>query len=85
MSDPSRTSTRAQAPARVLRLTDRQVDDLSASTTAEERIAMVAVLSERMWEITGLPLPAYSRSTMPVRVVRRGIANPENPGPPAHS
>ena len=72
MSDSSRISTRAHSPARVLRLTDRQVDDLSESTTAEERIAMVAVLSERMWEITGHPLPTYSRSTMPVRIVRRG-------------
>ncbi len=63
---------RALAPARILRLTDHQVDDLSDATTVEERIAMVGVLSRRMWEITGRPFPSYSRSEMPARILRPG-------------
>ena len=58
-------------PAIVRKLDEGCSDDLSASTTSEERIEMVAVLSRRMWELTGRPIPTYARHEMPVRVVRR--------------
>lgn len=71
MSDSTPTDGTPVAPARILQLTDRVEDDLSDSTTAAERFAMVAVLSERMWELTGgRPVPAYSRAEIPARVVR---------------
>ena len=63
-------STPTLSPARLLRLDERVEDDLSDSTTVGERIAMVAVLSKRMWEITGRPVPSYERSEIPARVVR---------------
>lgn len=31
---------------------------------------MVWELSARMWELTGRPLPSYTRGTMPGRVLR---------------
>jgi len=46
-------------------------DDLSAQTTAAERLQMVDVLSRRMWELTGKPWPQIPRSEWPVRIVRR--------------
>lgn len=45
-------------------------DDLTGVISAEERIALVWTLTERMWKISGRPLPVYSRAEMPVVVVR---------------
>jgi hypothetical protein len=58
-------------PIRVYRLGEEPGDDLSAVTTPEQRLAMVAELSRRMWSLTGRPVPSYSRAGMPVRVTRR--------------
>lgn len=57
-------------PVRVYRLGEEPGDDLSASTTPEQRIEMVAELSRRMWELSGRPAPTYPRSRMPGRVIR---------------
>jgi hypothetical protein len=57
-------------PARVYRLGEEPGDDLSSSTTAAERVAMVWDLSARMWEMGGRPAPTYTRATMPVVVTR---------------
>lgn len=46
---------------------DEVLPDLSPAA----RVELVAELSARMWELTGRPLPDYSRSEMPVRVVPR--------------
>ena len=62
--------TRTGMPVRVYRLGDEPGDDLSATTTVEERLAMVHELSRRMWELTGRPVPRYPRAEMPVRVIR---------------
>ncbi|MBT8403435.1 MAG: hypothetical protein KJP18_06240 [Gemmatimonadetes bacterium] len=59
------------APATIRKLDEDCWDDLSSSTTAEERIEMVAILSRRMWELTGRSIPTNARHEMPVRVVRR--------------
>jgi hypothetical protein len=65
----------ASSPAwkvRVYRLGQEPRDGLSASTSAEERVAMVWELTERLWSLTGRPIPGYARRDMPARVVRRG-------------
>ena len=56
---------------RVYRLGREPGDDLSAVSTPEQRLAMVAELSRRMWELTGRPVPSYPRAAMPGRVLRR--------------
>lgn len=48
------------------RLGEEPGDDLSRSTTAEERLAMVAVLSAEAWALSGKPLPAYARRETPI-------------------
>jgi hypothetical protein len=57
--------------ARIYRLGEEPGDDLSAVTTAEERLAMVAELSRRMWSLTGRPAPVYQRAGIPARLVQR--------------
>jgi hypothetical protein len=46
-------------------------EDLSEFTTPEERLVILAELSSRMWELTGRTIPLYSRSQLPVSIVRR--------------
>jgi hypothetical protein len=36
--------------------------------TPEERLALLAELSRRVWALTGCPAPSYTRRTIPVRV-----------------
>ncbi len=67
-----RRAARANMPVRMFRLGEEPGDDLSAETTADERLAMVAELSARMWALTGKPVPVYSRAEMPVRVRKLG-------------
>ncbi|HWG53508.1 MAG TPA: hypothetical protein VN677_09425 [Gemmatimonadaceae bacterium] len=71
---PSRSSPassdRQHWPVRIYRLGQEPGDDLSSMSTAEERLEMLVVLSERMWLLSGRPLPSYSRSRLPVRVIR---------------
>ena len=70
MTASDRAKARASWPVRRYRLGEEPADDLSASTTPEERLEMVAVLSRRMWELTGRPTPTYRRDQMPARVMR---------------
>ncbi len=70
MKAPRDKSAKTVAPARIICLEDEQGDNLVDSTSAEERIAMVDVLSRRMWELTGRPLPTYDRAHMPGRIQR---------------
>jgi hypothetical protein len=64
-------SDRGSWPVRVFRLGSEPPDDLSDSTTAEERLAMVWALSLEAWQLAGLPLPEYTRAEIPVVV--RGL------------
>lgn len=64
------SSRRSLSSVRIFRLGEEPTEDLSATTTAEERLEMVFELSRRMWELTGRPLPNYERGNMPVRVRR---------------
>lgn len=65
-----RAAARSGWPVSVHRLGEEPGDDLSATTTAEERLAMVWPLTLEAWRLAGRELPAYERSEMPVRVVR---------------
>jgi hypothetical protein len=46
--------------------------DLSATTTAEERLAMMWPLALAAWTLSGQPLPSYTREQIPGRIIRRG-------------
>ena len=59
--------TRRFGPARVFRLGEEPLDDLSASTTPEERLQMVEVLSARMRELSGLPDEPLRRDCIATR------------------
>jgi hypothetical protein len=69
-----RARARSTWPVRKLRLEDDHGEDLSASTTAEERLAMVEILTREAWSLAGLPLPHYSRAKTPM-VIRRGASS----------
>lgn len=68
----ARALARASWPVRRFRLGDEPGDDLSASTTPEERLAMMETLSREAWVLTGRPFPDYRRDESPVRVVALG-------------
>ncbi|MDZ4673079.1 MAG: hypothetical protein SGI84_01410 [Gemmatimonadota bacterium] len=72
MTELNRHRVRKNLTARVHRLGEEPGDDLSATTSPEARLEMVTVLSARMWALTGLPTPEYSRAEMPGRVLRTG-------------
>jgi hypothetical protein len=60
---PGLKTTLAEAPG---------AEDLSATTTAEQRLGMMWELTLGAWSLTGLPLPDYTRANMPGRVIRPG-------------
>jgi hypothetical protein len=64
------TGPRSDWTVRKYALGQEPGDDLSASTTAEQRLAMMWSLALRAWALTGSPLPDYQRANSPV-VVRR--------------
>jgi hypothetical protein len=67
-SDSARPAGEARGawPVRVFRLGDEPGDDLSRSTTAAERLAMMWVLARDAWSLSGRPLPDYPREETPV-------------------
>ena len=71
MKPDVRTTSCNTGPARVGRLNEDAGDDLSTSTTPAERLEMVNVLSQRMWELMGRETPHYARASMPVKLARR--------------
>ncbi len=73
MSDAPRPpdgSRPSRGPIRVYRLGEEPGDDLSASTTPEERIELVWELTRRMWELGGGAAPSIPRERLPVRIIR---------------
>jgi len=54
---------------RKVRLDGGPGDDLSDTTTAEERIAMMWPLATEAWSLTGQPMPEYERKDTPVRLI----------------
>ena len=65
-------AARRDWPVKTFRLGEEPADDLSGTTTAAERIAMVWRLSLDAWALTGRPLPDYNRAQAPGRVIRPG-------------
>ena len=47
-------------------LRDAPDSGLSGETSAEERIALAAILTAEAWALAGLELPSYSRSETPI-------------------
>ena len=64
-----RASTRSTWPVRVVPLQRPSDDDLSATTTAAERIAMMWPLALDAWSTMGHPVPTYLREHAPIRIV----------------
>jgi hypothetical protein len=60
----------SRAVVRIFRIGDEPPDDLLGSTTAEERLRILRMLTERAWSLGGHPWPSYSRGGIPVRVER---------------
>ena len=69
----ARTAARAAWPIRRFRLGEEPGDDLSATTTAAERLAMVWELTLDAWALTGKPLPTYTRAETPILAVTSAV------------
>ncbi len=63
---------RAKWPVKVYKLGEEPSDDLSGSTTPEQRLAMMWELAERGWLLSGREIPDYQRKNTPGRVIRNG-------------
>ena len=61
---------------RKFRLEDAPGPDLSATTTTEERLAMMWPLACEAWSLAGRAIPDYPRDRMPVRVIRPAGGDP---------
>lgn len=73
-SNSERRAERARArldwPIRRFDLGAEPGENLWASTTPPERLAMMWELSRQAWTLSGQPLPEYSRHRAPGRVIR---------------
>jgi hypothetical protein len=67
----ARAAARKSWPIRVYRLGEEPDEDLSATTTASERLEMMWPLAVDAWASMGQPIPDYPREKTPVRVIRR--------------
>ena len=71
-----RRAARAAWPIARFALGDESADDISAVTTAAERIAMMWPLAEAAWKLAGRALPTYDRQHIPARLFRPGTPRP---------
>jgi hypothetical protein len=60
---------RQDMTVRIVPLRSEQAGDGRVGGSAADRLALVAELSQRMWDLTGHPLPSYTRQTMPVKLI----------------
>jgi len=69
---PSESLLRARAswPICIVSLGRGSEDDLSASTSPAQRLAVMWALAKEAWALMGRPVPDYDRAHAPVRVVR---------------
>ena len=77
MGDTVGKPDRSHWPVRKFALGSEPGDDISAETTAEQRLEMVWQLTLGAWRLAGLPLPTYERHEAPVRCVRMEKTTPE--------
>lgn len=75
-----RAKRRRNWPLRAYSLGDEPSDNLSATTTAEERLAMMWPLAVEAWALAGKPMPDYTRESMPVRVLHNPESHDESDG-----
>lgn len=57
-------------PVRIVPLASDEAADAYVEGTIDDRLALVARLSRRAWATTGLPVPSYTRATIPVVITR---------------
>jgi hypothetical protein len=62
--------TRSAWPVRHYPLGSEHGANLVATTSAEDRLAMMWELAQQAWALTGRELPDYRRDEIPGRVVR---------------
>jgi hypothetical protein len=72
-----RAADRVRWPVRRYRLGSEPGDDLSSSTTAEERLAMMWPLAVEAWELAGRAIPDYARENTPVSLRKLADADPQ--------
>jgi hypothetical protein len=65
-----RAAGRRDWPIEVHRLDASRSDSLSTTTTAQQRLAMMWPLALEAWRVSGTPIPDYTRSEIPSRVIR---------------
>lgn len=74
-----RAASRRSWPVRKVRLGEEPCENLSATTTAAERIGMMWRLAQDAWALSGRPIPDYSREEMPI--TKRRLHDPPGDGP----
>jgi len=65
-----RAKARANWPIRRYALGTEPDENIWASTTPTERLAMMWELSQQAWTLSGNPLPTYPRRQAPGRMIR---------------
>ncbi|HUG54144.1 MAG TPA: hypothetical protein VMR21_11095 [Vicinamibacteria bacterium] len=64
--EAERSAARRSWPIRVFQLGEDPSEDLSATTSVAERLAMMWPLALEAWSLSGRPLPSYARGQTPV-------------------
>lgn len=77
-SAEERAAARANWPVKRYRLGEEPGDDLSASTTPQERIAMMWPLAVEAWRAAGRSIPTYDRRNLPGQLFRPGEPRPDD-------
>ena len=68
---------------RAFRLGEEPGDDLSETTTVEERLSMMWPLAVEAWTLSGRKLPAYDRTSLRARLFRPGELPPDDDSAPS--
>lgn len=61
-------SQRREMTVRIVPLRSDEAGDGRVGGSPDERLTVLAELSRRMWELTGHPLPTYTRQTIPMKL-----------------
>lgn len=72
MERAARAAARRAWPVRKFRLGEEPSEDLSATTSAKERLEMMWPLAVDAWALAGRKIPDYPREETPARLLRRG-------------
>jgi hypothetical protein len=69
-SEQRRKLARKRWPIRRYALGEEPGEDLSATTTPEERVAMMWELAATAWRLSGKKFPNYPRRKAPIKIIR---------------